>query len=120
MNFIDQLLVVKVHATRSSLSIPGSEYIEVELLDPNSNYKWYHTYISDTLENYAIWREFFDVHSKDRCYVVNGHFRRKAPGRTSTGAKDLINGDAKFTFDEGVESDLLLPLILEKLQKLDN
>ena len=120
MNFIDQLLVVKVHPTRRSLSIPGSEYIEVELLDPNNEFKWYHTYISDTLENYNSWQTFFDEQLPQRCYVLNGHFRQKAPGRTSTGAKDLINGDCKFTFDEGVERDLLLPLILEKLQKVDN
>ena len=29
MNFIDQLIVVKVYPTRSSHSIPGSEYIDL-------------------------------------------------------------------------------------------
>lgn len=96
MNFIDELIVVKVHPTRTSLSIPGSEYIEVELVDPHNNYKYYHTYISDTLDNYASWKTFFDHYEPQYCYMVRGKFRRKAPGRTSTGAKNLINGDAKF------------------------
>lgn len=96
MNFIDRLIVVKVHPTRASLSIPGTEYIEVELLDPHNNYKHYHTYISDNLDNYASWKTFFDMYEPQYCYMLSGHFRRKAPGRTSTGAKKLINGDAKF------------------------
>tara|TARA_R100000734_G_scaffold15268_1_gene11456 strand:- start:155 stop:526 length:372 start_codon:yes stop_codon:yes gene_type:complete len=96
MNFIDQLIVVKVYPTRSSHSIPGSEYIEVALMDPHDDYKYYHTYISDQLDNYARWKQFFDDYDKDTVYMLSGHFRKKAPGRTSTGAKDLINGDAKF------------------------
>ena len=96
MNFIDELIVVKVHPTRASLSIPGTEYIEVDLMDPHNDFKYYHTYIDDALDNYASWQTFFDEYEPGLCYMLRGHFRRKAPGRTSTGAKNLINGDAKF------------------------
>lgn len=116
MNFIDELIVVKVHPTRSSLSIPGSEYIEVELMDPHDNYKYYHTYISDTLDNYASWQTFFDEYDPGLCYMLRGHFRKKAPGRTSTGAKDLINGDAKFYVQSSCSIEDLYNFIKQELE----
>ena len=107
MNFIDELIVVKVHPTRTSQSIPGSEYIQVDLTDSNDNFKYYRTYISDTLDNYSRWKTFFDEYDPNLCYMLRGHFRKKAPGRTSTGAKDLINGDAKFNvYSTGPIEDL--------------
>lgn len=96
MNFINELIVIKVHPTRASQSIPGSEYIQVDLMDIHDNFKYYKSYISDNLDNYHIWKEFFDVYNMEYCYRLEGMFRKKAPGRTKTGAKDIINGDAKF------------------------
>jgi len=116
MNFINEIIVVKVHPTRTSLSIPGSEYIEVELMDPHDNFKYYHTYISDTLDNYASWKQFFDEYDKERVYLLFGKFRKKAPGRTSTGAKDLINGDAKFYVQSSCSIEEMLGYVKENME----
>lgn len=113
MNFINQLVIAKIHPSRPSRT-PGAFYNEVELLDPNNEYKWYHTYIDEENTNYAQWKQLFDLDHKGMCYVANGMFRITGKG------KDLINGDAKFTIDEGVKADDLLPLIAEHLGLIDN
>ena len=112
MNFINQMVIAKTHPSRPSRT-PGTFYNEVELLDPNNEYKWYHTYIDEENTNYTQWKQLFDQDHKGMCYVANGMFRITGKG------KNLINGDAKFTIDQGVKADELLPLIAQHLNLLE-
>lgn len=106
MNFKNTMVVAKVHPVKASKSIPGTFYNEVELLDPHDNYKWYHTYIDDTMNNYAQWKELFDQDYKQNLFVLEGMFRTKRQ-------KDLINADAKFRIIETANREEVMPLIGE-------
>ena len=114
MNFIDRLVIAKIHPGKPSRSIPGSFYNEVELLDPNDNFKWYHTYIDDSNNNYAQWQQIFELDHKGKCFVADGMFRKSGK------ANKLINADAKFRIEEVYEADELLPVIAENLGLIDN
>ena len=104
MNFKNTMVVAKVHPSRASHSIPGGFYNEIELLDPHDNYKWYHTYIDDTNNNYAYWQQIFDHDYKDNIFVLEGMFRIKKN-------TDLINADAKFKIVEKADREDTMPLI---------
>lgn len=108
-NKINRMVVVNINIPRYSQQ--NQEYYqEIELLDPDDNYRWYRTFVSEENANYAQWKKILERDdAKQNCYVIEGTFRRKNI------EKKLVNADAGFVISETADRELILNLIAEQL-----
>ena len=106
-NTIKRMVVINV---TSKYSPKNQEYYNhIDLVDPDDNFRWYQTYVSEENRNYAQWRKILDNDFSNTAYVIEGNFRRKSI------EKRLVSADAGFKITETADRELILNLIAEQI-----
>ena len=106
-NKINRMVVINV---TSKYSPKNQEYYShIDLVDPDDNFRWYQTYVSEDNRNYSQWRKILEHDYQDTAFVIEGNFRRKSI------EKKLVSADAGFVVTETADRELILNLIAQQI-----
>ena len=107
-NKINRMVVINV---TSKYSPKNQEYYShIDLVDPDDDFRWYQTYVSEDNRNYSQWRKILEHDYKHTAFVIEGNFRRKSI------EKKLVSADAGFVVTETADRELILNLIAQQIK----
>jgi hypothetical protein len=104
---INRMVVLNV---TSKYSPKNQEYYNhIDLVDPDDDFRWYQTYVSEENRNYAQWRKILEQDTVHNAFVIEGNFRRKHI------EKRIVSADAGFVISEIADRELILDLIAQQI-----